>query len=157
MADALNPLLKPTTVEIPDQDGNTRIYTISKFPAIEGREIMVKYPLTAIPKLSEYGQAQDTMYKLMAYVAVDNKGAELRLTTKALVNNHVPDWESLMRLECEMIKYNSSFFLRDMILNFLKDLSQKVPPLATRILTDSLAQLSPMAKPPSTNSEPSTP
>ena len=49
------------------------------------------------------------MLKMMAYVCVPVSGEEIPLKTQALIDNHVPDGESLIRLELEMLKYNTSF------------------------------------------------
>jgi len=104
-------LLEPKDVEITTLKGEQRTYVISKFPAIAGREIVAKYPLTAIPKLADYSGNEAVMFQLMAYVAVKlPSGVDQPLSTKALIDNHVPDWETLVKIEIEMMKYNTSFF-----------------------------------------------
>lgn len=157
---AYNPLREPKEITVDTQSGETRTYIISKFPAIAGREIIAKYPLTAIPRLAEYSSNEEVMMKLMAYVAVPpsvSGAPPITLSTRALVENHVPDWETLGRIELATMEYNCSFFLAGKISTFFGDISQKLPALITKILTDSLGQLSTQTKPPSTNSEQSIP
>jgi hypothetical protein len=119
-------LLEPMDFEVKTLAGDTRKYVLSKFPCIAGREIVAKYPLSALPKVGEYAVNEQTMYKLMAYVGVTQlNGAVLRLSTPDLINNHVPDWETLARIEVEMLKYNTSFFGRGEVSSFLANLTQK--------------------------------
>ena len=132
-------LLEPKEFTLTGQDGKEHTYIISKFPAVQGREIVSKYPLTALPKVGDYGVNEETMLKLMSYVAVETKkGVQQRLTTLDLVNNHVRSWEDLAKIEMEMMQYNCSFFLRDKALTFLDVLIQKVGEKVFEMLTPSL-------------------
>ena len=145
-------LLEPKPFAITGQDGKERTYILSKFPAVQGREIISKYPISAMPKLGDYAINEETMLKLMNYVAVETaKGVKQRLSTMELVNNHVPEWETLAKIEVEMIQYNCSFFLRDKALTFLDVLIQTATDRISSILTDSLAPSSPRTRPLSTN------
>lgn len=136
-------MIQPLDIEI---DGKT--YILSKFPAVAGREIIAKYPVANMPKLGDYGVSEETMLKLMAYVAVRTDGGELKLTTRALVDNHVASWETLAKLEWEMMQYNCSFFQNGKVSTFLESISQKLPQLIQKTLTDSLQQLSAKNKQP---------
>ena len=136
-------LLEPKEIKITGQDGKERTYIISKFPAVIGREIVSKYPLSAMPKLGDYEVNQETMLKLMAHVAVPMKSGEpLRLSTQVLVDNHIRSWEDLAKLEYETMQYNCSFFLKDKALTFLDVFSQMVTAKISEILTTSLPQSS---------------
>lgn len=97
-------LLQPKEIEI-----NGKIYRISKFPATVGREIVAKYPISNMPKLGDYKVSEEIMIKLMSYVEVVLPERSIRLTTIDLINNHVPGWEVLARLEWEMLQHNCSF------------------------------------------------
>lgn len=149
-------LLQPKEIIISDQDGKERTYILSKFPAVDGREIVAKYPISALPKLGDYAVSEETMLKLMSFVAVDNNGTPLRLSTRALVNNHVPDFETLAKIEMGMMEYNCSFLRDGRISNFLQGFARNLQESTFKTLTDLLARLSPQEKQPSTNSEPST-
>ena len=142
-------LLEPKEITLTDKKGRERVYTISEFPAVQGREIIAKYPLTAIPKVSDYKSNEDTMLKLMNFVAAtDPNGNKIRLSNITLINNHVPDWELLAKLELAMLEYNCSFFLNGNLKSFLDDLPTKFLGIATKILMDSLAQSLPATEQP---------
>ena len=142
-------LLQPKEVMIKCADGTEKAFVLSKFPAIAGREIVAKYPLSGMPKLGDYAVNEETMLKLMAYVGVPQANGEpLKLTTRALVDNHVPDWEALAKLEIAMMEYNVSFFGNGRASSFFEGIAQKLPTLITKILTDSLQQLSQKSKQP---------
>lgn len=146
-------MLEPKEVPITGQDGKTRTYVLSKFPALAGREIVAKYPLSALPKVGDYAVNEETMLKLMGYVGVPVEGRPepLRLTSRALVDNHVPDWETLARIEIEMMQYNVSFFGNGKASGFLELAMTKAQQLLSQMLTASSAQSSRTGKPPSTS------
>jgi hypothetical protein len=142
-------MLQPKEVAIKCADGTEKTFVLSKFPAIAGREIVAKYPLSGMPKLGDYAVNEETMLKLMAYVGVpQTDGGVMKLTTRALVDNHVPDWEALGRIELAMMEYNVSFFANGRASSFFEGIAQKLPTLVTKILTDSLQQLSAKNKQP---------
>lgn len=144
-------LIQPKEFRVVDQDGVERTYILSKFPAVEGREIIAKYPLSSLPKLGEYQINEEVMLKLMGHVAVDNAGTMLRLSTRALVNNHVPDFETLAKIEMAMLEYNVSFLRDGRISEYLQGFARKLQESTFQTLTDLLARLSPQEKPPTTN------
>jgi hypothetical protein len=141
-------MIEQKAVDIPLANGGTKQFLISKFPAVAGREIVAKYPLSAMPKLGDYAVNEETMLKLMAYVEVQTGDTKIALTTRALIDNHVPDWECLGRIELEMMQYNCSFFRNGSISSFFGNIAQKLPALITKILTDSLQPLSAKSKQP---------
>lgn len=137
-------LIEPKEIEI---DGAN--YRISKFPAIIGRQIVSMYPLSSLPKIGDYKSNEEAMLKLMKFVAAEKSNGEfIQLCTEALVNSHVKSWETLAKLEIAMLEYNCSFFQNGLVSNFLESLAQKVPAFVTKILTDSLQQLSQTEKQP---------
>lgn len=143
-------MIKPTEITLETLDCGPKTYVISKLPATVGREILVKYIPAIMPKIGDYKVSEEVMFKMMAYVAVkfdDPAIAPLRLTTEALINNHVPDWETLSRLELQMIDYNTSFFRNGKALNFLTAFKGKATTKITETLTDLLASLLPVVKP----------
>lgn len=150
-----NPI-QPKEITIKTQAGDERTYIISKMPAIPAREIISQYPITGMPKIGDYKANETIMLKLMSYVAVQTATGQQELSTQALVNNHVPDWETLGRLEMAMMEYNCSFFRNGVASTFFEAIAQKLPEQITRILTALSAQSSQTEKQPSTNSEQST-
>ncbi|PSZ18168.1 hypothetical protein [Escherichia sp. 4726-5] len=147
-------LLEPKGVTVKDRAGNDVPFIIGKFPAIAAREIAAKYP-TSIAALAkqweenQYGESEKIMLKAMTFVdRVLDDGSTIRLSTAALVDNHVPDGEALMRLEKELLEYNFSFFEK-----FTRSISsggivQNMIKLITSTLTSSLQQSSRQDKQP---------
>lgn len=142
-------MLEPKEVEFTLQNGTTKTFVLSKFPAIAGREIVSQYPLSSMPKVGDYQVNEAIMLKLMGFVSVKIGDKTLPLTTKELINNHVGDWETLGKIEIAMLEYNCSFFLKEKVLSFFDAISRKVPESIIRILTASLEQSSQTIKPPS--------
>lgn len=130
----MSDLLKPKTIILTDQDGTSKSYILSKIPAVQCREIITQYPLTAIPKIGDYKTNESIMFKLMNYVGVDIAGKVQRLETEALINNHVSDFEVLLRLEAAMIDYNCSFFTKGTGSTFFALIAQNMKPSITKIL-----------------------
>lgn len=140
-------MIEQKAITVTTQAGEEKTYMISKFPAIAGREIVCKYPVSGMPKLGDYAVNEETMLKLMAYVcAVTQDGGHQPLSTKALVDNHVPDWETLSKIEIEMMGYNCSFFQNGKISGFLDAIKTTAQQLISSTLTDSLEQLLQTAK-----------
>ena len=145
-------LREPKDVEIECQDGSIRTYTISKLPARVGLELVTQYPIMATPKVGDYGKFEGLMLKLLSHVeATLPDGRKQRLTEWALVDNHVPDWEALARLQREMATYNVSFFQNGKLLTSLEDFVGKGITRITPMLTDFLRSLSQSDSPPSGN------
>lgn len=123
---------------------NGKDYHLSKFPATVGREILLQYPTSALPKLGEYKTNHLLMLRIMSYVGVQIEGREglLMLTTSELVDNHVPDGEALIKLEWAMIQHNYSFFTDGRASDFLGMLVERVGESTSKTLTNFLRQSS---------------
>jgi hypothetical protein len=146
------PLLSPKPFTFTDHGGKDHNYILSKFPAVEGREILCQWPLTALPKVGDYAANETIMFKLMTYVAVQiNNKDPLRLTDKNLINNHVPDAVIGMSIEREMFNYNFGFFLEEKALTFFERLMMMIDRKVTETLMASSQQLSPTEKRPLPN------
>ena len=133
-------MIEPKQATIKTQAGDERVYTIHKFPAMAGREIITQYPVTAAPKIGDYKANQEMMLKLMAYVEVMAGDVPMALGSQSAIDNHVPDWQTLMKLEKEVLEYNCSFFAQGKLLVFLETLAAQALPSIIKTLTDSLAQ-----------------
>ena len=103
-------MLKPLEIEVKDIDGLFHKFTISRLPAVEGREILAKYLGGTMPKIGDYKDNHEAMLKMMRFVFVEVDGNLIPLSTPSLIDNHIPDSECLLRLEIEMIRHNTSFF-----------------------------------------------
>ncbi|HEJ1044152.1 TPA: hypothetical protein SLP17_002761 [Proteus mirabilis] len=149
-------LIKPKEITVIDSDRQQHTFIISRLPATIGREILAKYPLSNAPKIGDYEISKEAMLKMMAYVAVEKEGQEIYLKTSTLIDNHVPDGEALIRLELEMLKYNTSFFGNGGSQNFLQYLLGKLSgslPSIIKTLMASLPSSSQPASPLSQNSK----
>ena len=88
----------------------------------------------------------------MSYVErVLPDGGAVRLATKELVNNHVPSWETLVKLEAAALEHNCSFFQNGKSSAFLAKLGVLAQQKVTEILTGLLQTSSRRAKPRSGN------
>lgn len=139
-------LLEPKEITLEEHT-----YIIHKFPAVAGREIVTKYGTSAVPKLGDYQVNEAMMFKIMNYVTVKVGAGELALTSQALIDNHVPNWELLLKLEWAVMEYNCSFFQNGRLSTFFDDIAQKLPVWASKMWTALSAQSSQTNKPASTN------
>jgi len=144
-------MLYPKDLELKTAAGVEKTFVLTKFPATVGREIVAKYPTANLPKLGDYGVSEATMLRLMAHVGVrlDGRDEPQMLNTRALVDNHAEDWETLARLEWAMLEYNCSFFANGLNSDTLTGLVEKARPWISQMWTALSAQSSPAAKPPS--------
>ena len=122
-------------------------YVLSKFPAIVGREILLQYPTSALPKVGDYATNEALMLKIMKYVGVtiDGRDEPLMLSTPVLVDNHVKSTEQLLKLEWAMINYNFAFFSNGSLSGILERVASQATGLLQKTLTDLLPVL--QAKP----------
>lgn len=138
-------LIQPEEFTVTTMAGSEKTFLISKLPATVAREVITQYPVSAVPKLGDYGRNEELMLKMLSYVAVPGIGAggtDLTLKTRALIDNHVDDFETLIKLEMAMLEKNCSFFAKGKASNYLGSLAEKVQALITSTLTDSLRALS---------------
>lgn len=147
----MSELIKPKAVMVANRDGVEKEFIISRLPATVAREVIAKYPTANIPKVGDYGQSESAMLLMMKYVAVLVDGEERRLTTKALVDNHVEDGVQLLRLEIQMIEENTGFFGLGGKQGFLDCLIQKLIQSIMPMLTHLSHQSSAQNTPPSQN------
>lgn len=151
-------MLEPKEITITDAAGAEHVFILHKFPAVQGREIVSKYVGSNTPKVGEYTASEEIMLKMMCYVGVPVAGnpQPLMLTTRALVDNHMKDWEVLMKVELAMMEYNVSFFNVATISGFFESMSPKVVAWISKTLMPSLVASLQTEKPHSTSSKPST-
>jgi hypothetical protein len=136
-----------------------KTYILSKIPyASGGREVMTMYIPTALPKVGDYKANEELALKLMAHVGVKLPGGNtINLTTRDLINNHVPDFQTGIRLEKEMLEYNMGFFDPEKISEFRIKMAKALRAWITPILTELQQSFSKADAPASTNSGQSTP
>jgi hypothetical protein len=153
-------MIKPKEVEITGLDGETRTFVIHRLPATVGREVVAKYPISSLPKLGDYEVNEEVSYKMLAYVGVKLDSSDpnklTMLRTKALVDNHVTDWQMLGKLEMAMLEYNTNFLASGKASELLSGLKTEVTEWISKTLTDSLERYSRQEKPRSKNSKKTT-
>lgn len=151
MADLINP--KELIIKF---EGEEYKFNISKLPATVAREIISKYPVSNMPKLGDYNVSEETMLKLISYTERVYDDRVQPLTSKALIDNHIPSWEILVKLEAYMLDYNCSFFDIGKVLNSLNEWKALAQPKNIKTLMDSLVQFYQAAEQASKNSKENT-
>ena len=74
------------------------------------------------------------------YSAILPDGRPMRLETKALIDNHVPDWETLIQIEYASMRHNCSFFRNGKASHFLAEVMSLALTKISETLTASSAQ-----------------
>ena len=114
-------------ISILNDDGTYSDYIIYKFPPIAGRRIALGYPLTAFPrKYEDYAHNEVVMMELMNFVAVEVNDQLLRLSTEAMINNHVKGWFSLVSIEWQVLKFNCSFLQDNTVVESMNDMMKNL-------------------------------
>lgn len=112
MAEYIDEELK--TIEVKNSKGDIiekKDFYISKFPAILGREIMLRYSVALSNINEDYQQSEELLRKMMKYVRVElPDGRRVALDSETLINNHVGSGELLSALEQAILAHNFSFF-----------------------------------------------
>lgn len=140
--------------EYKDVNIGDKNYRLHKMTSRAAREYITQISsIVPFKGLGDYKLNEELLLKMLKFVGVVlQDGNVLYLTTPELVDNHTII-ETLLLLEKEMIVYNFGFFPLGKILGSFEGFAQKLPPLISKILTDSLGQLLQKEKPRSTNSK----
>lgn len=144
------PFLNPVEFKLTNPDGKEAVYILSDFSATEGRRIECQYP-TSILKIDNYELNEALMLRLMKHVAIVVNGRQQRLSTQALIDNHVANAENLLKIEKAMMMKNFSFFRDGRIFSLFDSLVQLFTKSLMSTLTQSLGLSSPKDSPPSMN------
>lgn len=129
-------MIEPKEITIVGGDNIERKFIISKIPyASGGREICSQYLPTAMPKVGDYQVNHQLFLKMMNYVEAVTDNGNIRLTTAALIDNWVSDFQTGIKLEKEMLEYNLGFFDTGKILSSLQGLTKNAQPLIIKILS----------------------
>lgn len=137
------PLIKPQETTVKSMDGEDKEFRISRVPAIKGRELFTQYIPTATPKIGDYKSNEKLMKELVSFIEVKTPSGEwLRLSNDAVLASHVTDWEMLVKLEMEMIKYNTNFFNPEKLSSALSKFNQTLPEKIIKTLKRFSGQLS---------------
>lgn len=144
-------LLEPKEIEI-----NGYKFIISRMPCTVAQEVLINLPQGFIPILSEFSKYEQYIFKMLSYcerVYTDGRN-NVPLISKAIIDNHVPDFNTLYKLEFECINYNYDFFADGRALDFLNKGVSLAKSNISEILTDLLDKLSARGVQPFGNSKP---
>ncbi len=144
-------LLEPKEVEI-----NGYKFIISKMPCTVAQEVIFNLPTGLIPIISEFKKTEEQAFKMLSFcerVYSDGKN-NVPLISKAIIDNHVPDFNTLIKLEYECLNYNFDFFGNGRALDFLNKGVSLAKSSVSEILTDLLDKLSHQGGQPFGNSKP---
>lgn len=131
-------LLEPKEVEI-----NGFKFIISKMPCTVAQEVVFNLPGGLIPVLSDFTKAEEQAFKMLSYCErVYTDGHSVPLISKAIIDNHVPNFDTLIKLEHECLQYNYDFFGNGRALDFLNKAVSLAKSNVSEILTDLLGKLS---------------
>lgn len=128
-------------------------FVISKLPAVTGREVLFKYTAGGKNVLmgGDYSVSEEIMKKLLSYTGVYVDGRLIELKTDDLINNHVKNAMTLIKLEKEMMSYNFDFFTKEKVLAFCQKFHRLADKESMKILTALWEQLLNKEGQPSTN------
>ena len=151
-------LINPTEVTLEGIGGVMRTYILGDIPYLGGgREVASQFIPTATPKVGDY-EANEKLARIMfkfIEVKLDN-GSSVRLEQEAIANQHIPDAIIGMKLEAAMLEKCLGFSIAGKLQKFQSGFLEKLPALATKILTQLLDASQKPAKPPTKNSKKAT-
>ena len=130
-------LLKPKSIEVKGCK-----FIISQMPCTVAQEVAFKLPPGLIPIMGNFTQAEDMYIKMLSYCErVYDDGRSVKLISKDVIDNNLPDFETLLLLEKEVIESNYGFFDTGKLLTLLNGLLSHVESRVSGILTDLLDKL----------------
>lgn len=130
-------LLKPKEIEVKGCK-----FIISQMPCTVAQEVAFKLPPGLIPIMGNFTQAEDMYVKMLSYCErIYDDGRHVKLISKDIIDNNLPDFETLLLLEKEVIEYNFGFFDTGKLLTLLNGLLSHVESRVSGILTDLLDKL----------------
>lgn len=110
----VNSLIKPKNISIIDIDGKSREFILHRVPPLIGRRIALQIVQSLLPKKfgGQYSLSEELSSLLLSYVSIKIGSLEdVPLDSELLIDNHVGDFQTLLKLEYAMIKYNTHFDL----------------------------------------------
>ena len=150
-------MLDPKEVTIEDRNGKEHHYVVGRLPyGAGGREVCSQYISTALPKVGNYAENEKIAKIMLKHVAIIlDDGKQLRLSTDELVNNHIPDFITGIKLEVEALEHNAGFSVAGKVQEYQQQWEQDIPAFIMKILTQLRDFSQQQDNAPLTNSEPS--
>ena len=127
--------------------------SVGQWPATRALDFLLGVGFGAVEKLESSAKVRKALLGMCEFVeAVTPDGKhKVRLVNDDLVDNHVPDGQTLLALLREMGAYNTDFFQNGRLQGFAEGLLSNLGPWLSKALTQSLQSFSPPASPPSEN------
>ena len=117
-------------------------FVISKMPCLAAQEVIIRIGSGIIPLINQYAISEDMVIKMLSCCQrVYEDKPNVPLISKDIINNHIPDFEVLIQLENECLKYNYDFFAQGRLLNFLNKGLSLAESKLSKILMDLLDKL----------------
>ena len=117
-------------------------FVISKMPCLAAQEVIIRIGSGIIPLINQYAISEDMVIKMLSCCQrVYEDKPNVPLISKDIINNHIPDFEVLIQLENECLKYNYDFFAQGRLLDFLNKGLSLAESKLSKILTDLLDKL----------------
>lgn len=117
-------------------------FVISKMPCLTAQEVIIRIGAGVIPLINQYAISEDMVIKMLSCCQrVYDDRPNVPLISKDIINNHIPDFEVLIQLENECLKYNYDFFAQGRLLDFLNKGLSLAESKLSKILTDLLDKL----------------
>lgn len=131
------PKLEAKEIEI-----NGYKFTISKMPSTIAQRVLMQIPTGLIPIISNFTNAENAVFEMLSYCdRVYPDGRVVKLINRAIIDNNVPDLQTLMQLEKEVWEYNYDFLDFGALAPFLKKCLCRVESNLSKTLMDLLDKL----------------
>ncbi len=89
---------------------NDKTFILHKIPAMQAREIVVRYPQTRQEQLERFQDYAEILRKLFSYADVDlGDGRTAPLDNDEIINQHIDSVATSVALEQAIIGYNFDF------------------------------------------------
>jgi hypothetical protein len=106
--------------------------------------------------VGNYAENEKIAKIMLKHVAIIlDDGKQLRLSTDELVNNHIPDFITGIKLEVEALEHNAGFSVAGKVQEYQQQWEQDIPAFIMKILTQLRDFSQQQDNAPLTNSEPS--
>lgn len=130
-------LLEPKVIGV-----NGYRFVISKMPCTVAQEVLFCLPTGLMPMVKNYGKSEEMALKMLSYCERCYEGnPNVPLISKTIIDNNVPDFDTLFKLEQACVAYNYDFFQNGKVWDFLNKAVSLAESKASAILTDLLDRL----------------
>jgi hypothetical protein len=158
-------LIKPKQVTITDLDGEIHDFMIGRFPTIRGALLLKRLIPTGKDIFNgDDGNFLEHLKDVLYYASkINSDGDEIPLLTGAVIDNHVPDSETAIKLALLVLNHNTNFMspenqlaIRNRIVQALGLSSTKISTVLADLLSQMAEQLTENSQPRSTRKTRST-